>query len=112
MAVGRRSRNRGAAMVEYAILVGAVTLVGILGLSVLGRKSMDLTGTLAVILPGANLTEDMKIHHAQLVELTGAADGTYKVDSARIGGGNTNRLAVAAGVPMSNSDSPFVVSGL
>jgi Flp pilus assembly pilin Flp len=108
----KASKKKGAAMVEYAILVGAVALVGILGMSVLGRKATDLIGTLAVILPGANLNEDRKIHNAQLIEITDGDDDTFRIDGSRIGNGDTNRIAVATGLSSSNSNSQFVISGL
>jgi Flp pilus assembly pilin Flp len=105
-------KRKGAAMVEYAILVGAVALVGILGMSVLGRKATDIVGTLAVVLPGAQLTEDRKIHNAQLIEITNGVDDSYRVDASRIGGGDTNRIAVATGLQNSDSNSNFVLPTL
>src|SRR5438876_4481886 len=80
-----QKKNKGAAMVEYAILIGAVALIGILGMSFLGRKVSDIIGTLAVILPGAQMNEDRLIHNAQLIELTEGDDNTIRIDHTRIG---------------------------
>src|SRR4051812_3669950 len=104
-----KKKSKGAAMVEYAVLIGAVTLIGVLGVSVLGNKVADIVGTLAVILPGAQTTDDHKIHSAQLIEFTDGNDDTYQILDTHIGNGDTNRLNRNTGLGDSNTDSIFVV---
>jgi len=108
-ALHKKKKRKGAAMVEYAVLIGAVTLIGILGLSVLGSKVSDIISTLAVILPGSQTADDLKLHRAQLIEFTGGDDGTFQIDSSRIGGGDTNRIGRNTGLESSAQDSVFVV---
>ena len=107
----RAKKRKGAAMVEYAILVGAVALIGIVGMSVLGRKNSDIIGTLAVILPGVRSAEDVAVQHTSLVELT--SDGTtYQAfDQHWVGNNRTDRLNLATGLGSSDSDSLFVIAG-
>ena len=104
-----RKKSKGAAMVEYAVLIGAVTLIGILGISVLGNKVSDIIGTLAVILPGAQTTDDHKLHSAQLVEFSDGNDDSYQILDTHIGAGDTNRLNRNTGLGDSNTDSIFIV---
>ena len=70
---GSKKSQRGAALVEYAILIGAVTLVGVLGVSILGHKTNDLTGALAVMLPGAHTDDDITLTAGQLIEMESTA---------------------------------------
>jgi Flp pilus assembly pilin Flp len=97
--VGSKKSQRGAALVEYAILIGAVTLVMLLGVSVMGHKLNDLTATLAVLLPGAHEDDDVQLVSGKLVEYTAGAQGeTASIDTSSIGGGDTARLANNLGV--------------
>jgi len=105
----QKKKAKGAAMVEYAVLIGAVTLIGILGLSVLGNKVSDIISTLAVILPGSQTSDDQKLHSAQLIEFTNGDDGSFKIDDSHIGSGDTNRLGRNTGLESSGSDSAFVL---
>jgi Flp pilus assembly pilin Flp len=109
VATKRALKRKGAAMVEYAILVGAVALIGILGMSVLGRKTSDIIGTLAVILPGVESREDVSLHNASLIEIT--TDGTtFRIDSNKIAADKSvDRLNANAGIGGSQSDSQFVI---
>jgi len=90
-----RRGKRG--MVEYTVLIGAVTLIGILGLTVLGRKTSDTVGTLSVILPGSQTVDDLKHHQRHFIETEEGDDGAFKIDSAEIGDGDTARLNHAVG---------------
>ncbi len=45
-------RNRkGQGLVEYALIIAGVALIGIVGITMFGHKVADLIGTVAYILP-------------------------------------------------------------
>ena len=52
--VRRLLRNkRGAALVEYALIVAGVALIAAAAVSVFGHKTSDMLATAAAVLPGA-----------------------------------------------------------
>ena len=48
-----RRQKRGAALVEYALIVGGVALVAAAAVSVFGHKTASMIGATASVLPGA-----------------------------------------------------------
>lgn len=99
-----KKTRRGASMVEYAVLLGAITLVALVGISFLGNKTADIIGALATTLPGANADDDLSIISHELVELTedvGNNDDYVRFDASIIGandaGNRDNRLATNTG---------------
>ncbi|MBS0209857.1 MAG: hypothetical protein JSS27_12990 [Planctomycetes bacterium] len=69
--LNKHLRNRrGQAMVEYAIIIGAVVLVGIGALSLLGHKATDLVGITAALLPGHDADTTGAIFSGELVQTT------------------------------------------
>ena len=103
-------------MVEYAILCGGIALVGILWMSLVGRKSTDLIGTLAVIMPGANANENRKVKNSTMIELTVSGDGaTYIFNTSRLSDpllGKSARIGFATGLYSSDSNNLIVVPTL
>lgn len=97
-------RRRGAAMVEYAVLLGAVTLVGLIGISVLGHKTNDLVAALAVLLPGAHEDDDFFLSSGALIETSADASGVGRFDITDIGGGDSERLVEAVGLPAGSGE--------
>ncbi len=69
-----KKTRKGAAMVEYAVLLGAITLVALIAVSMLGNKTTDIISTLAVILPGANPEDDLSLRSGALVEFNESTD--------------------------------------
>src|ERR1019366_10009192 len=65
-----KRKYKGAAMVEYAVLLGAVLLVGILAMSMIGHKTGDILGAIAVILPGTHTDDNANVTSAHLIETT------------------------------------------
>jgi len=47
--------------------------------------------------------------HSQLIEFTGGDDGTFMIDSSRIGGGDTARLSRCTGLEGSGIDRAFQI---
>lgn len=54
MRVIRVNRKRGAALVEYGLLVAGVALVTAVAISVFGHKVNDMVGTAASVLPSSD----------------------------------------------------------
>jgi pilus assembly protein Flp/PilA len=76
-----RNRNRkGQGLVEYALIIAGVALIGIVGITMFGHKVADLIGTVAVILPGAHTDDNGPITAGHLIETTIGANGAISVD--------------------------------
>lgn len=74
-------RNRkGAAMVEYALLVAGIAVVSVAAVSILGHKTSDLLGTAAAIIPGVSDFDNDEITSGRLIETAPNADGALSVD--------------------------------
>ncbi len=74
-----RIRNRkGQGLVEYALIIAGVALIGIVGITMFGHKVADLIGTVAYILPGAHTDDNNPIVAGHLIETqnTGGSSGT------------------------------------
>jgi pilus assembly protein Flp/PilA len=108
MQMFKKKAPKGAAMVEYAVLLGAVTLIAVLGVSTLGHKASDLVGALAVILPGAHADDNAALTSARLIETqtssasaegVGDASAVLSVNAEAIRDGhNTFRLSANTGL--------------
>ncbi len=79
-------RNRkGAAMVEYALLVAGIAIVAVVAVSVLGHKTADLLGTAAAVIPGVNTDDNDSIQSGQLIETKlDQAGGSITLDIGQI----------------------------
>ena len=112
-----RSDRKGAAMVEYALLVAGVALIGAGAVSLLGHKTGDLLGTMAAILPGSHGDDNAPVQSGHLIETTlqTGADGksgmAIDVDTI-IGETNSDRLganAISGGMISSNAIDGLVI---
>jgi Flp pilus assembly pilin Flp len=109
----RRIRNRkGQGLVEYALIIAGVALIGVVGISMFGHKVADLIGTVAAILPGAHTDDNAPIVSGHLIETDNngpggsieisptaiiAADGTDRLNGNLLGAGSGGK-----------TDSPLV----
>ncbi|MBS0209859.1 MAG: hypothetical protein JSS27_13000 [Planctomycetes bacterium] len=89
--------RRGQAMVEYAIIIGAVVLMGIGAMSLLGHKATDLVGITTALLPGAHADDNGVIFSGELVQTTNSSGvinvtGTPGSTSASLGIANGSTL--------------------
>lgn len=93
-----RSR-RGAALIEYALLIGGVALVAAAAVAIFGHKTNDLVATTAAILPGAHADDNGPIFSGKIIETTTASAAGIAVD---VNGISTNvagtRLADNLGI--------------
>lgn len=72
--------NRGAAMVEYALLVAGIAVVAVAAVSILGHKTSDLIGTAAAVIPGVNPDDNDEITSGRLIETAPNDDGALALD--------------------------------
>lgn len=74
MRIIRANRKRGAALVEYGLLVAGVALVTAVAISIFGHKVNDMVGTAAAVLPSNDTADTGAITGGRVVQ-TNTADG-------------------------------------
>ena len=79
-------RNRkGQGLVEYALIIAGVALIGIVGITVFGHKVADLIGTVAAILPGAHTDDNAPITAGHLIETdNNGTNGSIEISVSQI----------------------------
>lgn len=100
----RLFKNRkGAALVEYGLLVGGIALIAAGAVSLFGHKTSDIIGTMAAVLPGAHTDDNGPIISGKLIETAPgitAGGGTTGIGldfTAIAAGVGTSRLGVNVG---------------
>ena len=74
-------KKRGAALVEYGLLVAGVALTTAVAVTMLGHKTTDLLGTVAGALPSSNTNDAKAIQSGRLFNTTlDATTGAIIVD--------------------------------
>lgn len=81
----KSNKKRGAALVEYGLLVAGVALTTAVAVSMLGHKTNDLLGTVAGALPSSNAQDTGAIQSNRLF--------------ATQGGGGTDPITLDIGNP-------------
>lgn len=103
MITNKLKSKKGAAMVEYGLLVAGVTLVAVAALALFGHKTSDLYAATAAIMPGAHAEDNGPVAAGKLIEVT-AADGAgtpIVVDTAAIAAAeNTARMGDNLGIDL------------
>jgi len=102
------ARNRrGAALLEYSLLIAGVALVTAAAVSVLGHKVSDLTSAVATVIPGAHGDDNAPIVSGKLIETrddipgedtTGATTGIGIDAEAAAAAAGTGRLGDNTGL--------------
>jgi Flp pilus assembly pilin Flp len=92
----RRSET-GAALVEYALIIAGVALIGAAAVSVFGNKVTDLLATAAAILPGAHADTNAPIVSGRIIETSPNAQGFDDGNSATGIGLDVNAITQANG---------------
>jgi len=72
MSFRNRRRQKGAALVEYGLLVAGVALVATAAVSIFGTKTSGLIASIASVLPGAQGKDNAPITSGELIETTDA----------------------------------------
>jgi Flp pilus assembly pilin Flp len=99
--IKRFLRNRkGAAFVEYALLIGGIALIGAAAVAVFGHKTSDMMAAVAAVLPGAHADDNGPIVSGKIIETTAAtATEPITLDVTGIAGAPaTARLGVNMGL--------------
>ena len=74
--VRRLVKNKhGAALVEYALIIAGVALIGAAAVSVFGHKVTDMLATSAAVLPGAHTDDNAPIVSGKTIETSPNAPG-------------------------------------
>lgn len=101
-----KRRQKGAALVEYGLLVAGVALVATAAVAIFGSKTSDLIASVASVLPGQNAANNGPITSGKLVETTAGATANpsgspieLDVDTILTNSG-TERLSTNLGVDM------------
>jgi Flp pilus assembly pilin Flp len=102
-------QEKGAAMVEYALLVAGVTLICAGAVSVFGHKTNDLIATTAVVLPGAHTDDNNPITSGKLIETGLQANNAIGISQADIiANNNADRLDLNIGASDGSTSSLLV----
>lgn len=85
--------RRGAALIEYGLLISGVALITAAAVSVFGHKTNDLVSATAAILPGAHADDNGPIFSGKLIETTDDAGAiVVDVDTIATTAAATSRL--------------------
>ena len=108
-----KKNQKGAALLEYALLIAGIALIGGAAVSTFGHKTADLIGTVAVVIPGAHPDDNAPIISGHLLESgSGAKAGSpaigLSVNSIDVTG-TVDRLNKNVGLDTGNGDSPLIV---
>lgn len=76
--------RRGAALLEYALLIAGVALIAAASVSIFGHKTTDLISAVAAIIPGAHADDNGPLVSGKLIETTEASSGQIQLDAAAI----------------------------
>jgi len=68
--------KKGAALVEYGLLIAGVALISAAAVSIFGAKTSDLVASVATVLPGAHTSDNAPIVTGKLIETVPGGTGT------------------------------------
>ena len=77
----RRLVRKGQAMVEYALLVVCIAVVGAVAVSMLGHKTADTLAIAAAVMPGAHTDDNNPIQTSQVMPTTLNSSGSIVIDT-------------------------------
>ena len=96
--------KKGAALVEYALIVAGVALIGAATVSVFGHKTNDMLATTTAVLPGAHAEDNAPIVSGRVVETSPNAAGFDEGNSATGIGLDVNAITTNTGTPRLGTD--------
>lgn len=106
-----RRRRRGAALVEYGLIVSGVALISAAAVAIFGHKTNDLIAAVASVLPGAHDDDNGPIVSGKLIETTpGGAGSTIALDITGASGitANSGTARLGNNLGVTNLDSLVV----
>jgi Flp pilus assembly pilin Flp len=80
-----RKAKRGAALVEYGLIVAGVALVAAVAVSVFGSKTAGMIAASAHVLPGTNQDDNGPIGVGHVVKTTGGNGALITADANELG---------------------------
>lgn len=89
--------TRGAALVEYALIVAGVALIGAAAVSVFGHKVTDLLATSAAVVPGAHADDNAPVVSGRTIETSPNSPGFNNGNSATGIGLDVNAITQSNG---------------
>lgn len=99
-------KKKGAALVEYGLLIAGVALVTAAAVAVFGHKTNDMIAGVATVLPGAHEDDNGPIVSGRLLETTSADPNgfgqggiTLDIEGIELGTG-TSRLGNNLDIPI------------
>jgi pilus assembly protein Flp/PilA len=92
-----RKNDTGAALVEYALIIAGVALIGAAAVSIFGNKVTDMLATAAAILPGAHADSNAPIVSGKIIETSPNAPGFDDGNSATGIGLDVNAITQSNG---------------
>ncbi len=93
----RLRNNKGASLVEYALIVAGVSLIGAAAVSVFGHKVTDMLGMSAAVLPGAHAEDNAPIVSGRTIETSTNTPGFDSGNSATGIGLDVNAITQSNG---------------
>lgn len=85
-------------MVEYALLVAGVALIGAASTAIFGHKTNDMIGMVAAVLPGAHADDNAPIVSGKIIETSPNAPGVDSGGAAAAGIGlDVDAISTATG---------------
>ena len=89
-----RHSKRGAALVEYGLIVAGVALVAAAADSIFGSKAAGLVGASARVLPGANVDDNHPIDVSHIVSVKNDGNGNIELDNTKLDQGVADKLGI------------------
>ncbi|MCU1237235.1 MAG: signal peptide protein [Candidatus Solibacter sp.] len=88
--------RKGAALIEYGLLIGGIALISAGAVSLFGHKTSDIIGLTAAIIPGAHTDDNGPVISGKLIETTmqtgGGTNQGIGIDFAGIASATGDRL--------------------
>ena len=104
MNVTKRVKNqKGAALVEYALIIAGVALIGAATVSVFGHKTNDMLATATAVLPGAHTEDNAPIVSGKVIETSPNAPGMDQGNSSTGIGLDVNAVTQSNGTSRLNN---------
>ena len=98
------TEDKGAALVEYALIVAGVALIGAATISIFGHKTNDMLATATAVLPGAHAEDNAPIVSGKIIETSPNAPGLDQGSNANGIGLDVNAITQANGSPRIGND--------
>ena len=89
--------EKGAALVEYALIIAGVALIAAATISIFGHKTNDMLATATAVLPGAHADDNAPIVSGKIIETSPNAAGLDQGNAATGIGIDVNAITQSNG---------------